>query len=62
VRAGNYTVHYRDLDSGRPFRTEQFYLQETNTGTEIQFSQLRLTLYKVPGGNMQISDISEQEF
>jgi hypothetical protein len=62
VRAGNYDVRYRDLDSGGLSRTESFNLQEVNTAAGIQFSQLKLTLYKVPGGNMRTSPISEQEF
>ncbi len=62
VRAGNYDVRYRDLDSGGLSRTESFNLKEVNTEAGIQFSQLKLTLYKVPGGNMQTRPISEQEF
>jgi hypothetical protein len=62
VRAGNYDVRYRDLDSGGLSRTESFNLKEVNTAAGIQYSQLKLTLYKVPGGNMQTSPISEQEF
>jgi hypothetical protein len=62
VRAGNYDVRYRDLDSGGLSRTESFNLQEIKTAEGIQFSRLRLTLYKVPGGNMQTREISENEF
>lgn len=62
VRAGTYDVRYRDLDSGGLSRTEEFTLQEVDTGTEIQFSKLKLTLYKVPGGNMKTSAISDNEF
>jgi hypothetical protein len=62
VRAGNYDVRYRDLDSGGLSRTDPFQLQETNTDAGTQFSQLRLTLYKVQGGNMQTHAIAESEF
>jgi hypothetical protein len=62
VRPGNYHVRCQDLDSGRLFRTGPFNLYETRTGTGIEFSQLRLTLYQVPGGNMRTVDITEEEF
>jgi hypothetical protein len=62
VRAGNYDVRYRDLDSGGLSRTESFNLKEIDNGREIQSSDLRLTLYKVPGGNMQTHQIAENEF
>jgi hypothetical protein len=63
VRAGNYTVRYRDLNSGAVSRMEKsFNLQETSTESGIQFSQLRLTLYKVPNGNTHLEPISEDEF
>jgi hypothetical protein len=62
VRAGDYDVRYRDLDSGRLTRTDPFNLQETNTGASIQFSKFRLTLYKVPGGTLKTREIPDSEF
>lgn len=62
VRAGNYDVRYRDLNSGEFFRTDQFNLEEVETLGGVQFSQITLTLYKVRGGNMQTHKISENEF
>lgn len=62
VRAGRYDVRYRDLDSGGLVRTEKFDLREIKTDTNIQFSQIRLTLYKVAGGNMKTFDLAESEF
>jgi hypothetical protein len=62
IRPGRYDVRYRDLSTGALFRTDKFDLQETQIGSGIQFSRLRLTLYKVAGGNMQTHGISEQEF
>lgn len=58
----NYDVRYRDLTSGVLSRTEQFNLKEVRTARGVQFSRLRLTLYKVLDGNMQIQPISEGEF
>ncbi len=62
IKSGNYDVRYRDLTSGVLSRTEQFHLQEVRTKRGFQFSRLRLTLYKVLDGNMQIQPISEGEF
>ncbi len=62
VKAGNYDVRYRDLDSGGFSRTDQFNLKEIETVGGIQFSKITLTLYKVRGGNMQTHAISENEF
>lgn len=62
VRAGNYDVRYRDLDSGALARSESFRLQETSTYDGIQYSNLTMTLYKVMHGNMQTYGISENEF
>lgn len=62
IKAGNYDVRYRDLDSGALARTDQFNLEEVETVGGIQFSKITLTLYKVHGGNMQTHTISENEF
>lgn len=62
VQPGNYDIRYRDLTSCGLSRTEQFNLKEVRTARGVEFSRLRLTLYKVFDGNMQIQPISENEF
>lgn len=62
IKPGNYDVRYRDLTSGALSRTEQFNLKEVRTARGVQFSRLRLTLYKVLNGNMKTQPISEDEF
>ena len=62
IKRGNYDVRYRDLTSGVLSRTEQFNLKEVRTARGVQFSKLRLTLYKVLNGNMKTQPISEGEF
>ncbi|KJH69767.1 hypothetical protein UH38_21870 [Aliterella atlantica CENA595] len=62
VKSGNYDVRYRDLTSELLSRTEQFHLKEVRTKRGVQFSRLRLTLYKVDDGNMEIQPLSEGEF
>jgi hypothetical protein len=62
VRAGRYDVRYQDLNSGGLSATESFDLQEINTGTGIESSRVKLTLYKVKDGNMKPRPISKDEF
>jgi len=62
MRAGNYDVRYRDLNSGALARTDPFDLQELKDQEGIRYSTITLTLYRVSGGNMQIHTISDQDF
>jgi hypothetical protein len=62
VRAGNFEVRYRDLNSGALSRTDAFNLEEVQTANGVQFSKLTLTLYKVSNGNMRMHTISEGDF
>ncbi|MGJ3253075.1 MAG: hypothetical protein ACFE0J_18370 [Elainellaceae cyanobacterium] len=62
MRAGNYDIRYRDLDSGALARTDPFDLQEFKDHEGIRYSTITLTLYRVSGGNMQIHTISDQDF
>lgn len=62
IKAGEYDVRYRDLSSGGLARSESFTLEETFTGRGTQYSDLRMTLYKVRDGNMRTYPLSEAEF
>ncbi len=62
VRAGNYDIRYKDLNSGKLSRSEPFALTETMTDKGTQYSDMTLTLYKVRNGNMRIHHLSEGEF
>ncbi|TVQ05871.1 MAG: J domain-containing protein [Leptolyngbya sp. DLM2.Bin27] len=62
IKAGNYDIRYRDLDSGALARTDPFDLREIETLEGIEFSEVTLTLYEVYGGNMRMHSISENEF
>ncbi len=62
IQPGNYDVRYRNLTSNALSRTEQFKLKEIRTARGVEFSKIRLTLYKVFDGNMQVQPISEDEF
>jgi DNA-directed RNA polymerase subunit RPC12/RpoP len=62
VQPGNYDIRYRDLTSSGLSKTERFNLKEVRTAKGVEFSRMRLTLYKVLNGNMQIQPISENDF
>lgn len=62
ITAGSYDVRYRDLSSGGLFRSEVFKLRETSVHRGRQFTNVTMTLYKVPNGNMQTYPISDKEF
>jgi len=62
VRAGNYDVRYRDLDSGALARSDAFDIEEHRTEAGVRFSRFTMTLYKVRDGNMRTHDIAESEF
>jgi hypothetical protein len=62
LSAGKYDIRYRDLASGSLSRTDALQLKENKTQKQIQYSTITLTLYRVKDGNMQIHNLSNQEF
>lgn len=62
IAKGEYEVRYRDLSDGHLWRTEKFKLQEFPVENGVRFSNMTLTLYKVPNGNMRTYPIDEAEF
>ncbi len=62
VTMGSYDIRYRDLSNGQLARSETFSLEEIPTSNGIQYSKLRMTLYKVQNGNMKTYELSETEF
>lgn len=62
VTSGRYDIRYQDLESNQLFKSESFYLQEIQSYTGIQYSNVTMTLYKVQNGNMHTYSISEDEF
>lgn len=63
IKPGNYDVRYRDLNNGGLVRTDTFDIAEPITSDGVtKFGTMMLTLYKVPGGNMNTYPLSEQEF
>ena len=63
IKPGSYDVRYRDLNYGGLSRTDTFNLEESKDfDGRTRFKRMTMTLYKVPGGNMKIHPLSEQEF
>lgn len=62
LRQGTYDIRYQDLSSGSLSRSEELSVTETRTYQGIRYTDLRLTLYKVRNGNMQMYTLSADEF
>jgi curved DNA-binding protein CbpA len=62
VRAGDYDIRYRELDTGRLYRSDAFQLEEEKTADGVQFTNITMTLYKVRDGNMRTHGLTEEEF
>lgn len=62
VSSGIYEIWCSLLNSGSLSRTDSFHLDETRTNESINSTMFRLTLYKVPNGNMNTYPISPNEF
>lgn len=62
ITAGSYDIRYEDLSNGDLWRTDEFSLQETPSNKGTQYSDVTMTLYKVPYGNMQTYPISASQF
>lgn len=62
VTAGEYDVRYMDIEDGSLARTDPFELTQTSTEEGISFNSVRLTLYRVANGNMQMHPLSPEEF
>lgn len=63
IRSGNYEIRYKNLDTWACSRSQSFYLKEIEIPDEgVKYSNIEMTLYKVPHGNMQTYAISDEEF
>lgn len=63
IRRGTYDIRYRNLESGTLSKSEAFDLQETVTGDgSVRTSQVEMTLYGTPAGNMAAYPIAENDF
>lgn len=59
---GSYEMRYRDLQSGRLYRSQTFQLKNVEMDDGIRYTTLTMTLYKVSDGNAQVFDLDERDF
>lgn len=62
IKVGRYDVRYRDLDTGGLAKSEQFLIEENQSYSGVEYTDMTMTLYKVRNGNMQTYSIPESEF
>lgn len=62
IASGTYEVRYRSLDTGSLARSEPITLREVAESGGIRFSVVKLTLYRVYGGNTSFTSLDENEF
>lgn len=62
IQPGKYDVRYQSLDTGSIYKSDPFFLEEQTTETGTRYSNIRMTLYTVNNGNMQMKHISRGEF
>ncbi|MGF6696959.1 hypothetical protein OKW38_001571 [Paraburkholderia sp. MM5496-R1] len=62
ITPGNYDIRYENVTTGSLFKSEMFNLSEHETVSGIEYADVSITLYSVPGGNMLPVPITEAEF
>lgn len=62
VRAGQYDLRYRNLETGVLTRSDPISVQQQITDTGNSFQHVRVTLYSVVNGNMQTHQLNEKDF
>lgn len=62
IASGTYDIRYRDLSSGAIAQSKSIELQETASDGGWKYSVVRLTLYRVQGGNTSFNSLPEDKF
>ncbi len=62
ISAGTYELRYEDLASKAFTKTESLTLSEREIDSGVEFSQIKVTLYKVRNGNMKTQAIVKSDF
>ncbi|MHC2115083.1 hypothetical protein ACYPJF_06220 [Stenotrophomonas geniculata] len=62
IRPGHYEVRYVARHHPGASKSEEFSLEEVDTGTGTEYSQVSLTLYAIQGGNMRMQSIPDDQF
>lgn len=60
---GTYVMRYRFSGSDKTYKADDtFQLSETPTETGTTYSKVRVTLYRVPRGNLSVSEVPSDDF
>lgn len=62
IKAGTYDIRYKSLSNNSLLKSVPFTLKEIETYDGTNYSNIKITLYTVSGGNMHMQPISESEF
>lgn len=62
VARGAYDIRYRDLETGQIAKSDVIPLTQTDDERGTRFSVVRLTLYRVQGGNTNFTPLTEDQF
>lgn len=62
IASGTYEVRYRNLRTGTLSRTERFVLKAVKTKSGIGHSNVTLTLFSDPKGNMPLHPVDAKDF
>lgn len=62
ITPGLYDLRYEYLDDGSKQETDPLDITERETGDGLEFSNVAITLYAVPGGTMRTHPISDAAF
>ncbi|RVT88344.1 sel1 repeat family protein [Inhella crocodyli] len=63
LAAGRYVMRYRYMGSTKTYEADQvFDLQEVDEADGVRFSNVRVTLYQVQGGNMRTKEVPSEQF
>lgn len=60
--SGSYVFRYKTYPAGEIYETDPFTLNEIDEGTSTRYSRMRVTLYKVSGGNLKMKKASPENF
>lgn len=62
ISPGHYEVRYVSRHHPGASKSEEFSLEEVDTGSGTEYSQVSLTLYAIQGGNMRMQPIPDDQF
>ena len=62
LRAGNYEIHYQNLDSGTLMRSDVFALEEAAISSGTRYSTVTLSLRSRPDESMNTFSLAPEEF